>query len=1090
MSDLYQDVQQLSQEIGPRPAATEEEQRAALYISKQFSSRTGFETTVEDFTCNAQYQLPQVISIAVAVVVSLFAIILPVLSIPALVVDVVVAALMVLTVLGKSVFDKLPGHGMSQNIIAKYQPEVSPHRPTRRRKVIVVANYDTDRVKKQYDGPLFKFLPLIYRAEAIALVLLPLWILARVIIDPHHINLIIFNVVEIILLLIAVLPCVSFILEKQANYSEGANCNASGVATLLEVAERVAYAQDSSLHFDVSIHGEEAVREAGLIPDDVEVDYQISPEGACLDPTLQTANERLQAAKDAIAALSGEAYDSDVSCETQHEIFPKTPVEHILEEEAVGDYVPANVEQQAKESADVGNVIFISDSGFKQNAAAVAAGAQITDTVNSFTNKATQSASQPAVPDWFTKAQEQAKKPKGEARIQRSRYAQAFDHAEEEIAAQEAAQDKNLNVLEKVNTPSSSLGAATPVELRSQDFTNSNAAPSENTRFNMPEAAESCEVHNIHPSVTPEDKVSQELKTETPYKALNDTDDIHEVTVRPSRGVTGMLNHSSSTYRNEAESQNQNRTQNRVAVEAPAEDLEVFNVTSNEPSTAENTDLNNTIPAVPSIPSLNLPSLSASDAPKESTLTIPSVENVSHETSQPTHKRQRAISLPDIGVSQELPRISLHETHQAAPLNEEPVKSNGRVHDLSAIIPSVSSAPEVVSTDVETPSNTIAVPEVTSPALSGSINLAGTFSSLGATGAAAPITDDLIEDVNDEDLYVEDADDSAYLEQVTETGAITGPGYVEMPQSRFGRLFGKFKKKNKNEAPQQSWSQFENEFTAEINHEANDEFYDESYDNDYYIEEEAVDYNTSLEGATTAFNPLTDAEAYEYPEDTPPEASSEGAHGRHRRYEGGVFSRSMMKSDAAQDEFDDYDQPKKHHERASVFAEGLPANFVFEDVFPEETVSQFHEHYIDVEVWFVALGSELAGNAGMRSFIQKHASELRGAVFLELEGLAGGTLSLIESEGKYLPKKPSSRMKRITQKAGTLFGLKVPTASMEWRDSASACALRHGYQALHLAGIEDGKPAFFAEENDVIENIDIEKLGINSDYVIEVLKHI
>ena len=84
----------------------------------------------------------------------------------------------------------------------------------------------------------------------------------------------------------------------------------------------------------------------------------------------------------------------------------------------------------------------------------------------------------------------------------------------------------------------------------------------------------------------------------------------------------------------------------------------------------------------------------------------------------------------------------------------------------------------------------------------------------------------------------------------------------------------------------------------------------------------------------------------------------------------------------------------------------------------------------------------------------------------------------------------SSRMKRLVRKAGQATGLKVPEATMEWRNSASAYALKHGQQALHLAGMDGRKPAFFAEEDDVIENIDNDMLALNSDFVMEVLKHI
>lgn len=61
---------------------------------------------------------------------------------------------------------------------------------------------------------------------------------------------------------------------------------------------------------------------------------------------------------------------------------------------------------------------------------------------------------------------------------------------------------------------------------------------------------------------------------------------------------------------------------------------------------------------------------------------------------------------------------------------------------------------------------------------------------------------------------------------------------------------------------------------------------------------------------------------------------------------------------------------------------------------------------------------------------------------------------------------------------------------MEWRNSASGLRLEARPAGLHLAGMDGRKPAFFAEEDDVIENIDNDMLALNSDFVMEVLKHI
>ncbi len=52
---------------------------------------------------------------------------------------------------------------------------------------------------------------------------------------PDGSVLVVFNVLLAVAMVVAVLPsCVSFLLEKFANYNEGANCNAAGVAVLLE----------------------------------------------------------------------------------------------------------------------------------------------------------------------------------------------------------------------------------------------------------------------------------------------------------------------------------------------------------------------------------------------------------------------------------------------------------------------------------------------------------------------------------------------------------------------------------------------------------------------------------------------------------------------------------------------------------------------------------------------------------------------------------------------------------------------------------------------------------------------------------------
>ena len=95
------------------------------------------------------------------------------------------------------------------------------------------------------------------------------------------------------------------------------------------------------------------------------------------------------------------------------------------------------------------------------------------------------------------------------------------------------------------------------------------------------------------------------------------------------------------------------------------------------------------------------------------------------------------------------------------------------------------------------------------------MSVAGSFAPAGATGAFAPVGDELLENVDPDDIYVDDADDSAYEENYTETGAFTGPGYVEMPKSRMRRLLDRFRrKKDEAESTPQEWLDVDESFDA------------------------------------------------------------------------------------------------------------------------------------------------------------------------------------------------------------------------------------------------------------------------------------
>lgn len=1042
MAELNEHVAYLSQEIGPRPAGTEEEQRAALYISEQFSAEAGLTTAMEDFQCNPDSSLPRTLCSGVAVLVTLVATIVGALAVPAIVVSLICAALAAAEVFDKPVLSRLLNRGVSQNVVARYLPAKSPTRASRRRKVIVVANYDSGKVRRDLNGAMPAVLPILYWVELAMLVVMPLLLAIRMVLAPDGSVLVVFNVLLAVAMVVAVLPVASFLLEKFANYNEGANCNAAGVAVLLEVASRVAAARDLPDAPEPTVHGEAAAVSAGLVPEGAEIVYHTGNTSEDLGTSMESAAERLAAAKAAVAALSGKPVSA-------------TPTEVATEDES-----PAKGEENGAVEVSPEESLTPSSAAVVVPVAAPAYAAPV----------------EHQVPEWFKKGQEQAKKPAKEKPVQRSRYATALERAEEEINAREEHERRNLaelsermRVMRASVQAASAAAGATPTEIMdsvvADESSEEISAPPSLSAVNE-EASPS--LAPVLPAIEVPAVEADQLPSPSNNTVSAMLADIPAIASEPASSETGTP----------ASKPVVSAVPAAPVVPQPTDDPDVTVRDGQRPLTGATV-------AVPPI------DLSTSDAPAAPAggqrVVVPSVGEVAETpASAPAAapRRRRAITLPNIGISQELPRISMDDCQQAAPLSEDRPEHDGRVHDLSAVIPSVTT-PEPPSAVSGTREAALldALPSLgrttttTDPALSGSISLAGTFSSMGATGAAAPIGDELLENASENDIYIEDVDDSAYVEQITETGAMAGPGYVEMPKSRFGGIFGKFRRKKREEASSpQEWLDVEESFDAREVGAARGgwESFREEGDIQAY-DEEYLDAD-----ATTAFSPEFDDDFAEDGFDAP-----RSSHRRGRHFEGGAFSR---------DQFDDESEGEENQTSAadpsSVFGEGLPADFVFEPTPEIEQIEQFHSDRIDMEVWFVALGSELAGNGGMKAFMAAHEVELKGALIVELEALGAGELTLIDKEGTYVPKKASSRMKRLVRKAGQATGLKVPEATMEWRNSASAYALKHGQQALHLAGMDGRKPAFFAEEDDVIENIDNDMLALNSDFVMEVLKHI
>lgn len=1231
MPDIKEHIAYLSQEIGARPAGTEEEQQAALYITEQFQKEAGLPANIEDFNGVGDPHLPSMICCGAAVVLALLSLIVPVLSIIGVIGCLAAAGLFAAEYLDKPIISKLLGKGVSQNVVAKYAPAASEDgEGARRRKVILVARYDTGKVRAELAGPTAQVMPLVGKISFGAMVALPVLLLIKGVAlgSSEGALTTIFTLLTVIAMLLTAIPLALGALHQTAAYNEGANCNASGVAALLELARRIGAGRVSEAEIaereDALMHGPEAAYESGLVPEGAEFVYSSHPRSSMEN------EESLIAAKAAISALSGKPVDGMTAEEVERNLqkIERHDREEAEEEarmqrmearaiesarrDAEQARLAAEQEQQALEAQQAEEAekaqaefeaqqVAMQQAEFEaQQVAAQQAAAQQAAAQQVQAAAEQQRAAQASVPDWYARAQEKAKKPRNaEKPAQRSRYASALDAAVAESAGHfakansivehelERSFDIDRDAIREVRAPQ--WATIAPVQPAVQPETEQpvvNAASSEVSVNAVPAAEQAAHMQQIpvqeHPAIqtpAPQQAVQLDAQVETasadePAPAAPQTD-VAVAAPAPEASAPAAEPALEQAAAQQPVAQFSSAQVSapepvQAQVVAPAEVADPFATAATPPIDVTKLHLED----VPPMGDVPMPAFldprkvqeeaqsRQSDAPRSGNRVdvtqasineagrvdaanapaVPMPAPASESADEMVPELQaKPLDIPDASVVPAapvtLPEISATApaapvaaaVKQRAPLADVESAGKTAARSLLNLLPSIGSSDIKASHEQEgeeagepgekkdsKPSLLASL-----PSLSGSIkaadaaqaqpgvNAAASFGTAGATGSFAPVSSELANTMDPEDMYVDDADDSAYDDHFTETGAFAGPGYMEMPKSRFRRLFDKFlHRKDDEEDTPQEWLDVDDNFEARAAGKARggwesfqEEHYEQGeYQGDYAVEadQDAAAYPGATQalpalqsddlGATQAWTPQPiDVEAagqeasqvaYDDSFNVNDVADDEqSGSNRFRPWHGGAYSaRRMENSNLSSEELAD-----------EAAAAAVPTPVELNEELNE--VYQFRNPDIDAEVWFVALGSELAQNSGMKAFLEAHQSELRGAFIVDIDAIGAGDLTMIEREGFLKPSKASSRMKRYIRKASQATGIKVASGALLSEESAASYAAKHGCQVTHLVGMEGGKPALYGQQDDIVENIDEKKLASNVDFLMELLKN-
>lgn len=1111
MSEIMDDISYLSQEIGPRPAGTEEEQQAALYIADQMQKRTGFTANIEDFNAATQPGLVEAICFGVAAAISLLAIIFSGLAAPAFLITLACAILYAFELIDRPLLSQVFSRGVSQNVVTRYKP--GSQAGARGRKVVLVANYDSGKVQSELNGGLFNLYPTLQKAAAIALLALPIIWLIRMLFSGGAAF---FNLLAAIALVLAVVPVAIFFMHKASTYNEAANNNATGVAAMLEVARMIAEGtlseEEIASMAEAKTHTAEEAYAAGVVPEGAQLEYAEGVE--------QNEEERLASAKAAVAALTGEplreytveqieftpmaqredievynenmdygeyAYPEDE--ELTEQLRPVAGAQGVLEAsagvqaeaeaEAASEHEAAEASEAQAEESEAPAVATAMDAAIIANEAEAKSRVSHTQEPASTPVPATNE------PAWFTTGRAKAVKPAGAENvpIRRSRYADALDAAVASSKAhfEEAARMLDEGTIERISEMQRNIGSKKPT-------VGVNAAPLQDLLSDENKPADAIE------------------EADEPSGALTEahTEDVpEEIEIDAEAEIEAAVENT------EAEATAEEEPAAEVAAETEAE-------TEAAPET------NGAAPdATVAMPPINVDTL------KQETESAPAPAQPEHDFSkiEAPARRYRDITLPTFEseaeeaantparysnplMSERIPRVDAKAGTPISVMEDiEPIaQAKEEAPAASAPAPAPPTpASSGISADTESVEEKRAALRNAIPSLSGEfspvvideeareeenteVSKTGSFATAASSITLDPVGDELVADLAPEERYVDDADDSDYDENTTETGAFAGPGYVDMPESRLSRFFSRFrKKKDVEEESTQEWLDVDENFTATEVGAARGSW--ESFRTD--VEEKVEEKAEEEPEQESLFN------EYEYVD-----VDEEDE----RSWHGGAFSqmRARLLREEATEEAAAELVEEVEDELASQALENAPVveragsvSTPLVDTTEDARIAEeakmiysFRNPDINTEVWFVALGAEYAGNSGMKAFLAEHSEELRGAIIVNMEALGAGELCFIEEEGLLIAQKPSSRLKRFLHRATEITGVPTSRASITWRESAASLAMRRGLQAMTLAGMEGGKPALLGQGDDVLENIDEHTVKDHAQFVLELIKNI
>jgi hypothetical protein len=294
MAETMQHLSALADEIGPRPATSEAESRAASYIESVFIAR-GLEPEMQEFDAPRTYSWAFVIYhlLSIAAAVCAWPTLLEgKLLWPSFGVSALVAFVLWSDLDTRWGLTRILPKGPSQNVIARHIPK--QRRGEKLKKVVIVAHYDTARASLAFAPGVVAQFPLTFALMKVSTFAIPVVLLAMGLPLPGPVE--IHTYLWWLSLVFGAYLLVPLFVNLQRElgmpFVDGANDNASGVTAMLGVLHNLVTEPDAG-HFVTSQfapvrRGPEVAAQAGVVPEGSLLNY--TPAGG-RDPATQLPDD-------------------------------------------------------------------------------------------------------------------------------------------------------------------------------------------------------------------------------------------------------------------------------------------------------------------------------------------------------------------------------------------------------------------------------------------------------------------------------------------------------------------------------------------------------------------------------------------------------------------------------------------------------------------------------------------------------------------------------------------------------------------------------------------------------------------------------